>query len=162
MRACMYMCVYQPLHTRKMWHKVSFYARFNEFEFRIFFSWLVAVPSLRAQSSLLFSHSCRENDLIQGGIVICYFQKVWSRNWTRVLVSISHENNLCTTSTNIRLVRWLFGFYGISTFVTYLTPNPLFCKLSVLLQTIQFSMSTQFNCQNIPISSYSVYSNSSN
>ena len=32
----------------------------------------------------------------------------------------------------------------------------------VLFQTIQFNMSTQFNCQNISISSYSVYSNSSN
>ena len=32
----------------------------------------------------------------------------------------------------------------------------------VLFQTIQFSMSTQFNCQNISISSYSVYSNRAN
>ena len=23
---------------------------------------------------------------------------------------------------------WLFGFYGISTFVGYLTPNPFLCK----------------------------------
>ena len=36
----------------------------------------------------------------------------------------------------------LVGFYGISTFVGYLTPNP-----SVLFQTIQFSMSTQFDCE---------------
>ena len=43
---------------------------------------------------------------------------------------------------------WLFGFYGISTFVGYfLTPNPFLYKKSVLFQTIQFSMSTQFNCQ---------------
>ena len=41
---------------------------------------------------------------------------------------------------------WFVGFYGISTFVGYLTPNPFLCKLSVLFQTIQFSMSTQFNC----------------
>ena len=25
-------------------------------------------------------------------------------------------------------VGWLFGFYGISTFVGYLTPNPFLCK----------------------------------
>ena len=43
------------------------------------------------------------------------------------------------------LVVWLFGFYGISTFVGYLTPNPFLCKLSILFQTIQFSMSIQFN-----------------
>ena len=36
---------------------------------------------------------------------------------------------------------WLFGFYGISTFVGYLTPNPFLYKLSVLFQTNQFSMS---------------------
>ena len=44
-------------------------------------------------------------------------------------------------------IEWLVGFYGISTFVGYLTPNPFLCKLSVPFQTIQFSMSTQFNCQ---------------
>ena len=41
----------------------------------------------------------------------------------------------------------LVGFFGISTFVGYLMPNPFLCKLSVLFKTIQFSMSTQFNCQ---------------
>ena len=33
----------------------------------------------------------------------------------------------------VYLVGWLFGFYGISTFVGYLMPNPFLC--------------TQFNCQ---------------
>ena len=42
---------------------------------------------------------------------------------------------------------WLFGFYVISTFVGYLMLNPFLCKLSVLFQTIQLSMSTQFNFQ---------------
>ena len=41
----------------------------------------------------------------------------------------------------------LFGFYGISTFVGYLTPNPFLCKWIDLFQTIQFSISTQFDCQ---------------
>ena len=45
------------------------------------------------------------------------------------------------------LVGWMFGFYGISTFVGYLTPNPFLYKKSVLFQTIQFSMNTQFNYQ---------------
>ena len=45
-----------------------------------------------------------------------------------------------------RLVGWL-GFYGISTFIGSLTPNPFLCKYSVLFQTIYFRMSTQFNCQ---------------
>ena len=32
------------------------------------------------------------------------------------------------------LFGWLIGwFYGISTFVSYLTPNPFLCKLSALL-----------------------------
>ena len=46
---------------------------------------------------------------------------------------------------NKRMVGWfvgwlVFGFYGISTFVGYLTPNPFLYKSSVPLQTIQFSM----------------------
>ena len=45
------------------------------------------------------------------------------------------------------LVSWLVGFYGTSTFLGYLTPNPFLYKLSVLFQTIQFRMSTQFDCQ---------------
>ena len=42
---------------------------------------------------------------------------------------------------------WFGGFYGISTFVGYLTPNPFLCKQSVLFKTIQFIISTHFNCQ---------------
>ena len=41
---------------------------------------------------------------------------------------------------------WFVGFYGISTSIGYLMPNPSLCK-SVLFKTIQFSISTQFNCQ---------------
>ena len=43
-------------------------------------------------------------------------------------------------------VGWSVGFYGISTFVGYLTPNPFFLQI-VLFQTILFSISTQFNCK---------------
>ena len=45
-----------------------------------------------------------------------------------------------------KTVGWLFGFYGISAFLSYLTPNPFLCK-SVLFKTIQFSMSIQSNSQ---------------
>ena len=34
---------------------------------------------------------------------------------------------------------WLFEFYGISTFVGYLMPNPFSYKLSDLFQTIPFN-----------------------
>ena len=47
----------------------------------------------------------------------------------------------------ISILVWFVGFYGISTFVGYFTPNPFLCKKSVLLKTIQISISTQFNCQ---------------
>ena len=36
---------------------------------------------------------------------------------------------------------WFVEFYGISTFVGYLTLNPFLCK-TVLFKTIQFSIST--------------------
>ena len=43
---------------------------------------------------------------------------------------------------------WLVGWiYGISTFVGKLMPNSFLYNKSVLFQTIQFRMSTQFNCQ---------------
>ena len=42
---------------------------------------------------------------------------------------------------------WFVGFYGISNFIGYLTPNPFLWQSSVLLKTIQFSMSTQLTCQ---------------
>ena len=47
----------------------------------------------------------------------------------------------------------LVWFYGMSTSVGYLMPNPFLCK-SVLFQTIQLSMSAQF-VKNISISNYS-------
>ena len=45
------------------------------------------------------------------------------------------------------MIGWLLGFYGISTFVGYLMPNPFLSKWSVLFQTIQFIMSAHLNCQ---------------
>ena len=45
------------------------------------------------------------------------------------------------------MVGWFFEFYGISTFAGHLKPNPFLYKEAVLLQTIQFRVSTQFNSQ---------------
>ena len=50
------------------------------------------------------------------------------------------EHSVYSTAPSNR-VGWFVGFYGISTFVGYLTPNPFLCKYSVLFKTIQFSMS---------------------
>ena len=56
---------------------------------------------------------------------------------------------------------WLVGFYGISNFVGYLMPNPILYKKSVLFQ---FGLTWVHNLivKNICISSYLIYSNSSN
>ena len=43
------------------------------------------------------------------------------------------------------LVGWLFGFYGISTFAGYLTPNT-FMKID-LFQRIKFRISSLFKCE---------------
>ena len=53
----------------------------------------------------------------------------------------------CTAIRRDSGLVWFVGFYGISTFVGYLTLNPFLCKLSVLFKTIQFNISTQFNYQ---------------
>ena len=42
---------------------------------------------------------------------------------------------------------FFFLFYVISTFVCYLMPNPFLYKQTVLFQTVQFSISTQFSYQ---------------
>ena len=55
--------------------------------------------------------------------------------------SIDGLNFFHMTPFELILVGWLVGFYGISTFVGYLTPNPFLYRF----QTIQFSMSIQFN-----------------
>ena len=41
----------------------------------------------------------------------------------------------------------LVWFYGTSTIVGYLMPNPFLYIQTFLYQTIQFSISTQFQCQ---------------
>ena len=41
----------------------------------------------------------------------------------------------------------LVWFYGISTIVGYLMPNPFLYMYAVLFQIIQFNLSTQFKCQ---------------
>ena len=46
----------------------------------------------------------------------------------------------------------LFVFYGILTFIGYLTPNPFLYTWTILFQTIQFSISTQFLFKAIPFS----------
>ena len=43
---------------------------------------------------------------------------------------------------------WFIGFYGISTFVGYFNAKSIFYVNNLFyLKTIQFSISTQFNCQ---------------
>ena len=49
-----------------------------------------------------------------------------------------------TYSEATLMVGWVVRFYGISTIIGYLTPNPFLYKQSVLFQTIQFSKSTDF------------------
>ena len=42
---------------------------------------------------------------------------------------------------------YLFGFYAISILVGYLMPNPFLYNQTILFQTIQLGISTQFNYQ---------------
>ena len=66
----------------------------------------------------------------------------WWWWWWWIVTHLNVEENLFYTPVGS------LGFNGISTFVGYLITNLFLCKQSVLYQTIQFSMSTQFNCQN--------------
>ena len=92
--------IYQPLLSGRIWHKVSFYAEFNRFEFR-----LVASP--RAEEPSLLYYLPIAGGRIIGFIpfpkvlVLCEMQSVSSRIWTRVAVYISYDDNHYTTGTSI-------------------------------------------------------------
>ena len=50
---------------------------------------------------------------------------------------------------------WLFGFYGISTFVGYLMPNPFLCK-QFYFEQFSLALVHSLSVKNISISSYLV------
>ena len=58
----------------------------------------------------------------------------------------------------LKLLVWfgLVWFYGTSTIKDLFMPNPSLYIETVLFQTIQFSICTQFKCQNNPISKKSI------
>ena len=60
---------------------------------------------------------------------------------------IHHYHKILLNQKFVCLFVCLFGFYGISTFVGYLMPNPFLYKWTVLFQTIWFNISTQFDCE---------------
>ncbi len=72
-------------------------------------------------------------------------------------ISLFVKDVMTNTITNMKLIFnqkffcdldgliWFVGFYGISTFVGYLMPNPFVFKQSVLFKTIQFIINTYFN-----------------
>ena len=62
-------------------------------------------------------------------------------------------------------VGWLFGFYGISTFVGivgYSIPNPFFTNNQFYFEQFSLAWVHSLVVKNISISSYSVFSNCSN
>ena len=61
-----------------------------------------------------------------------YLSPVWM-HWARKRRHFSPHFFMCLGS---KYIFCLFGFYGISTFVSYLMPNPFLYKWTVLFQTI--------------------------
>ena len=92
-----------------------------------------------------FKHPCT---IFRVSLMICY--KLCKDAWNTYRSKINNQQHLCAPIHYIHIyiyVGWLVGFYGISTFIVYLMQNPFLYTKSVLFQRIQFSMSTQFNCQ---------------
>ena len=94
--------MYQPLRSGRIWHKVNFKAEFIRFEFRVFLlSRLVVSP--KAEEPSLPYYLPIPGERIIGFIpfpkvlVLREMQSVSSRNWTRVAVSISYDDNHYTT-----------------------------------------------------------------
>ena len=61
---------------------------------------------------------------------ICYYLSSHFNFYTHVVVIFVFKPmlNVLILKLCMFVVGWLFGFYGISTFVGYLMPNPLLCK----------------------------------
>ena len=85
----------------------------------------VWVRKLLTKANELYSHQYvyfRKNDL---GKAMSVFIITFS-------ISVFYNKGLAFGNPRwlcaIKKVGWLFGFYGISTFVGYFTPNPFFCK----------------------------------
>ena len=58
------------------------------------------------------------------------------------------------------LIGWLVWFYGISTFVDYLTPNTFYVNNQFYLKQFSLAWVHSLIVKNISISNYSVYSSS--
>ena len=87
-------------------------------------------------------------------VCVCVCVHKYTKNILKPIYSHIHTHIQVHTHTYVYIIwtliyvdGWFDGFYGISIFVGYLTPNPFLCKYSVLFKTIQFSINTQFNCQ---------------
>ncbi len=117
--------------------------------------WAGGVPLFRAQGQLILTTTDRAMEEERGGVKcendnekqgspiydlctgIVYFhvhQKI-IRNWpkTDCLVGFYGISTFVGYLMPNPFYGWLVGFYGISTFVGYLTPNPFLCKQSSLV-----------------------------
>ena len=109
-----YYHIYQPLQPGRIWHK-----EFNRFEFRVFPSTrLVTLPGLKKLV-------CPTILPIAGGriigfiplprvLVLCEMHSISSRIWTRVLVSISNDDNHYATGTTIKFINIIKGYLKLS------------------------------------------------
>ena len=69
--------------------------------------------------------------------------------------------NLREGKLNSKWFGW-FEFYGISTFVCYLIPNPFYTNNLFYFKQFSLALVHSLIVKNISISSYTIYSNSSN
>ena len=100
-------CIYQPLHTNRMWHKVNFfYVEFNRFEF--VFSSSRPVPLLRLKNPV-----CPNILPITGERIVRFIpfmrvlvryemQTALSRIWIRVTVFIFNDDNYSSMGSSER------------------------------------------------------------
>ena len=81
---------------------------------------------------LAYQHWCvyMSVSVRESGLRICPY--ISSRSYLSFLDGLRNTAPL--------MVGWLFGFYGISTFVGYLTPNPFYEKCSISNNSIQRSL----------------------
>ena len=92
----------QPLRSGRIWHKVNFLVEFNRFEFRVFLL-LDQLPTKAEEPSLSYYLPIAGGRIIgfipfPRVLVLSEMQSISSRIWTRVVVSISYDDNHYITS----------------------------------------------------------------
>ena len=118
------MCIYWPIKSNRMWHKINFFKqRLTGLNLEFFFSYTCFLTKAKGPN-LSFYLPLTGGRIIRlvpfpRALVLCEMQPASSKNWTHLAVFIFRDGNRYSTSaslssdlilkvTNICVCRWFF------------------------------------------------------